>query len=59
MNLWLISVTSLPQIPKDQAGVTRLMVRATDASDAWDQARLRLGDTSCVLSVKPLLEDTP
>lgn len=54
---WLIIYDSLPSIPPEQRRKKQLLIHATSSSDAWDQARMRLGDTSCVLSVKPLMED--
>ena len=57
--IWVLTFSSLPQIqPPTQK---RLFMHATSQSDAWDQARMRLGDTKCVVSLKPINEilETP
>ena len=50
---YLLTYTSLPQIqPPTQK---QMLIHATDTSDAWEQARMRLGDTKYVVSIKPLM----
>jgi hypothetical protein len=53
--LWLVVFDSMPNIPLEQRQQKQLLIRATSESDAWDQVRMRLRDTSPVLSVKPLM----
>jgi hypothetical protein len=55
--LWLVTFDSMPIIPAAERKQKQLLIRATSESDAWDQVRMRLRDTSPVLSVKPLMGD--
>ena len=56
-GLWLVTFASMPLIPPDQRQDKQMLIRARDQADAWDQVRMRLRDTSPVLSVKPLMQE--